>query len=160
MKGNAIQVRAFLFEKLEHLGAIKWSNSSARNSAYLKFKDTRLGSVRISNHEGRHEYNFTYEVRLIENYTDDKILQEIIDSVELKSKSLRGFNPKTYLVYDGGEYKECVDEGHFRDFINKKCTFYDYFYSEAGIREVFSDAIEKHLKDKYLESLAFWKNKQ
>ena len=84
-----------LMKELKPLGAIKW-HTSKTNSIYIKFKDVRLGSIRISDHKGRKQYNYTYELN--ENSTKSNILA-VIGSIKAKSRILSNFNPENFIVY-------------------------------------------------------------
>ena len=84
-----------LMKELKPLGAIKW-HTSKTNSIYIKFKDVRLGSIRISDHKGRTQYNYTYELN--ENSTKSNILA-VIGSIKAKSRTLSNFNPENFIVY-------------------------------------------------------------
>ena len=84
-----------LMKELKPLGAIKW-HTSKTNSIYIKFKDVRLGSIRISDHKGRTQYNYTYELN--ENSTKSDILA-VIGNIKAKSRILSNFNPEHFIVY-------------------------------------------------------------
>ena len=45
------KVRTFFLEALKDYGILLWHTSSNGKSTYLKFRDCRLGTIRISNHE-------------------------------------------------------------------------------------------------------------
>lgn len=95
-----------LFESLKDYGAIKWHKND-NHSFYIKFKDVRLGSIRIANHKGRQKYHYTYEI-----FKDDKDLErkidDIVNSVIAKSKSINRFDPQKFIVFDtkNRQYKE------------------------------------------------------
>ena len=91
----------YLYENLRHLGAIEWHNN--RNSYYIKFKDCRIGSIRISNHNGRKQYNYTWKLY---TYNTKEDLDNVIEQVYRKVLSLKNFNPNKYLVYKNGKYVE------------------------------------------------------
>lgn len=84
-----------LMKELKPLGAIKW-HTSKTNSIYIKFKDVRLGSIRISDHKGRKQYNYTYELN--QHSTKSNILA-VIGSVKSKARTLSNFNPEHFIVY-------------------------------------------------------------
>ena len=84
-----------LMRELESLGALRW-HTSITNSIYIKFKDIRLGSIRISDHKGRTQYNYTYELN--ENSTKSDILA-VIGNIKAKSRILSNFNPENFIVY-------------------------------------------------------------
>ena len=84
-----------LMKELKPLGAIKW-HTSKTNSIYIKFKDVRLGSIRISDHKGRKQYNYTYELN--QHNTKPDILA-VIGSIKSKARTLSDFNPEHFIVY-------------------------------------------------------------
>ena len=84
-----------LMKELKPLGAIKW-HTSKTNSIYIKFKDVRLGSIRISDHKGRTQYNYTYELN--QHNTKPDILA-VIGNIKAKSRILSNFNPENFIVY-------------------------------------------------------------
>ena len=84
-----------LMKELKPLGAIKW-HTSKTNSIYIKFKDVRLGSIRISDHKGRKQYNYTYELN--QHNTKPDILA-VIGSIKSKARTLSNFNPEHFIVY-------------------------------------------------------------
>jgi len=48
----------------EHgLGAYIWHNSETSNSVYIRFKDSRMGSIRISDHKGKSKYKYKFNMR-------------------------------------------------------------------------------------------------
>lgn len=85
-----------LLKELKEFGAIDW-HESRHSSRYIKFKDTRLGSIRIADHKGRSKYSYTYE--LTDLSTEEQI-NEVIHSIKKKSMTIPNFNPKLYMVYD------------------------------------------------------------
>lgn len=92
---KCVKYQNILFDKLKKLGAIKWHNN--RQSAYIKFKDVRLGSIRISNHNGRKTYSYTYEL-FYNTGIEEQQIENIVKRIYEKSKNLKGFNPEIYLV--------------------------------------------------------------
>jgi hypothetical protein len=60
-----------ILARLEPLGA--WLYHETPESAYIKFADTSLGSLRISNHDGRPGYRYKWNIRY------DFLLPEIKD---------------------------------------------------------------------------------
>ena len=84
-----------LMRELESLGALRW-HTSITNSIYIKFKDIRLGSIRISDHKGRKQYNYTYELN--QHNTKPDILA-VIGSIKSKARTLSNFNPEHFIVY-------------------------------------------------------------
>ena len=84
-----------LMKELESIGAIKW-HTSTYGSMYIKFKDVRLGSIRISDHKGRKQYNYTYELN--QHNTKPDILA-VVGSIKSKARTLSNFNPEHFIVY-------------------------------------------------------------
>jgi hypothetical protein len=70
----------YLLNNLRHLGAIKWHSNTT--SFYIKFRDIRIGSVRLSNHNSRERYNYTYEYKSDKDYFEIEVLDEMIDGTE------------------------------------------------------------------------------
>ena len=86
---------------LKPYGALEW-HKSKYNSYYIKFKDTRLGSIRIADHDGRKKYSYTYQV-FTQNKTKDELrteIENIIEKIIIKSKIIKDFNPNIYIVYN------------------------------------------------------------
>lgn len=86
---------------LKQYGALEW-HKSKYDSYYIKFKDTRLGSIRIADHNGRKKYSYTYQV-FTQNKTKDKLrteIENIIEKIIIKSKIIDNFNPNIYIVYN------------------------------------------------------------
>jgi len=98
-----MNVSKYLLERLENYGSIKW-HLSRHGSKYIKFRDVRLGSIRIADHNGRKKYNYTYEI-----FMDDENIKQsadvIINSVIQKSQILSNFNPYNYVVYSKSQSK-------------------------------------------------------
>lgn len=53
------KARTFFLEALKDYGILLWHTSSNGKSTYLKFRDCRLGTIRISNHECQKKYNYS-----------------------------------------------------------------------------------------------------
>lgn len=104
-----------LLELLKDYGSILW-HKSKDNSIYIKFKDTRLGSIRISDHSGRDKYNYTYEIFVNEVNNIDEKINEIVNNIICKSKKIPNFNNKKFIVYLNGTY---ADVKNFKQY--KKC---------------------------------------
>ena len=115
IKRKELYISDVLVESLKDYGAIKWHKND-NHSFYIKFRDVRLGSIRIANHKGRNKYHYTYEI-----YKDDKDIERKIDdtihSIIEKSKSIKDFNPTDVL-----KKLKFIDEVTTRYKYN---TFYD-----------------------------------
>lgn len=104
---------------LKQYGALEW-HKSKYNSYYIKFKDTRLGSIRIADHDGRKKYSYTYQV-FTQNKTKDELrieIETIIEKIIIKSKMIKNFDPNKYIVYD------TKINQYIR--LNKKKEYYDH----------------------------------
>ena len=107
---NTYDSSDYLFNNLKHLGCIKWHNNAT--SYYLKFKDCRIGSIRLSNHQSRKRYNYKFEYIKPNGKFEKKKLDEIIDKVHIRVLELQGFNPNKYIVYKNGEYTEIKEKDY------------------------------------------------
>ena len=110
---------AFMSVLKKPYGALEWRKSKY-NSYYIKFKDTRLGSIRIADHDGRKKYSYTYQV-FTQNKTKDELgieIETIIEKIKIKSKMIKNFDPHKYIVYD------TKINQYIR--LNKKKEYYDH----------------------------------
>lgn len=120
IKRKELYISDILFESLRDFGAIKWHKND-NHSFYIKFKDVRLGSIRIANHKGRQKYHYTYEI-----YKDDKDLErkidDIVKSIKTKSRSITGFNPNKFIIFDkkSRSYKEVKNLQEYKSSIWSK----------------------------------------
>ena len=116
---NVPFIFALLFRALEEYGAIKW-HTSLNGSMYLKFKDCRLGSIRISDHLSRQRYSYKYDINVKD--TTEQELDYIYNSIMQQANSLSGFNPKIFLIYDKYlcQYVEVYSLETYRNKILKK----------------------------------------
>ena len=93
-------------EKLANCGILIWHRSSSGKSTYLKFRDVRLGTIRISNHQCLEKYNYT----TIFSYETEGIfeLTEIIKKIKEKRNSIENFNKNKFIVKrrDGKGFEE------------------------------------------------------
>ena len=104
---------------LKPYGALEW-HKSKYNSYYIKFKDVRLGSIRIADHDGRKKYSYTYQV-FTQNKTKDELrieIETIIEKIIIKSKMIKNFDQHKYIVYD------TKINQYIR--LNKKKEYYDH----------------------------------
>ena len=104
-----------LFERLEQFGAIRWHKANT-GSYYIKFKDTRLGSIRISDHDSRTRYRYTYEIFVNESENIEQEIENIVNAIIKKSKTIHNFDPNLYIVYDEG-YIELSNFDEYKQFI-------------------------------------------
>ena len=108
---------------LKPYGALKWHRSK-HNSYYIKFKDVRLGSIRIADHNGRKKYSYTYQV-FTQNKTKDELrteIENIIEKIIIKSKIIKDFNPNIYIVYNSNtnQYITLKTIEDYKNYILKK----------------------------------------
>lgn len=115
---NKFKIFETLYNRLEEYGAIKW-HKSLNKSYYIKFKDVRLGSIRIADHKGRNKYNYTYEI-----YQNDKDIEckieKIVNQIMDKSKRIYNFNPKKFIVFYINNYIEVENLREYKEVIFKK----------------------------------------
>ncbi len=108
---------------LKQYGALEW-HKSKYDSYYIKFKDVRLGSIRIADHNGRKKYSYTYQV-FTQNKTKDELITEIeniIEKIIIKSKIIDNFNPNIYIVYNSNtnQYITLKTREDYKNHILKK----------------------------------------
>lgn len=94
--------KLYLYQELKHLGALNWYNNST--SFYIKFKDNRVGTIRLSNHKGREKYNCRFELISDKGLFNVEELYEIIDKVHMRVLDIKGFNPDNFVIYHEGSY--------------------------------------------------------
>ena len=110
---------------LKPYGALEW-HKSKYDSYYIKFKDVRLGSIRIADHDGRKKYSYTYQV-FTQNKTKDELrieIETIIEKIIIKSKMIKNFDPHKYIVYD------TKTNQYIR--LNKKKEYYDHILKKEN----------------------------
>lgn len=107
------QITKQLLKALKPLGAIDWHTSN-HGSRYIKFKDVRLGSIRIADHKGRTKYSYTYELNDLS--TEDEILLVIFE-IKRKARTLPNFDPQKYIVYSE-KYRTYVEAKNFKAYKN------------------------------------------
>lgn len=115
-----IDISNILASRLSSLGAIKW-HKNKNHSFYIKFKDVRLGSIRIANHRGREQYNYTYEVFVTDSDVERRI-EEIVEGVTRKAKSIPDFDAEKYIVFsrESKQYIEVDSFEEYKDIILKR----------------------------------------
>lgn len=115
---KTIEIRDNLFKALKDYGAVKWHRSK-HDSFYIKFKDTRLGSIRISDHKGRTKYSYTYEL-----YSDSKTLlndiHNTINSIKEKVNNLYLFNKNNHVAFIDSKWVWLQSYNDWKNFILKK----------------------------------------
>lgn len=89
---------------------------------YLKFRDSRIGSIRIANHTGRQKYSYKWDIDC--NNTSEQELDDIYNDVLTRIHSLPYFDPQVYLVYSQSlsEYIEVPDYETYKKYILKELT--------------------------------------
>jgi len=107
-----------LLKELKPFGAIDW-HTSKNDSRYIKFRDCRIGSIRIADHDGRKSYKYKFNIDT--NKVTDLDREVMIMTLQIKTaiQFIGDFNPENYIVYNnnyGGyvkldnyeQYKEVV----------------------------------------------------
>lgn len=97
-------VSDYITSALKDYGSIKWYKNS-NHSFYIKFKDVRLGSIRISNHNGRTKYRYKYDINVKKVHNLIETANKIISQIVEKANSLHDFNPDLFVVWDNEERK-------------------------------------------------------
>lgn len=101
------EVHDKLYSELKKLGAIRWHNSM-HDSYYIKFRDARLGSIRIADHPGRKKYSYKYKIFTKNNKNIEKEINTIIGTISTESFFLTDFDPKQYKVFCEKEKKYII----------------------------------------------------
>ena len=106
-----------LLGALQAYGSIPW-HTATTGSMYIKFRDTRLGSIRIADHPARGQYSYKYE--LSPDSTNEEI-DEVYFAVIQRTYTIPGFNPQAFVVYAPylRQYIELDTLEAYRDFILK-----------------------------------------
>lgn len=116
------QANDILIKELKSYGAIEW-HASKFNSHYIKFKDTRLGSIRIGDHKGRDRYSYTYEIftDTMSDFQIEEKFKSIKGSIVMKSNLIEDFDPKRFIVYSvsSGSYVEAKNFNQYKNHILK-----------------------------------------
>ncbi len=103
---NMIKAMNFFIEKLSSCGIFVWHKASNGKSTYLKFRDVRLGTIRISNHKCLEKYNYTTTF----NYEEEgeRELNEIVKKIKEKRSQISGFDKQKFIVKrrDGKGFEE------------------------------------------------------
>jgi len=120
IKNVELYISNVLVESLKNYGSIKWHKNS-NHSFYIKFRDVRLGSIRIANHRGRDRYHYTYEIFKSDKDIERKI-DDIVNAVIDKSQRIYNFDPEKYIVFDIKErkYKEVNGFREYKEAILNK----------------------------------------
>ena len=105
-----------LMNSIEKLGAIDWHTSNYK-SRYIKFKDCRIGSIRISNHRGRRKYSYKWEFDC--NKDKEGKLDTIINQVFARSRELKNYKPDQYVVWSKikGKFIKVEDYSEYREYV-------------------------------------------
>lgn len=107
-----------LLKALEPLCAFLWYEAKTSSSTYIKFRDSRLCSIRLADHKPRARYSYTYDIRINDLELEFKV-KEMIYKIFAKAKDIDDFNPKLFIVYDRElqEYIEVNSEEEFKKYI-------------------------------------------
>lgn len=113
------EISEILLRHLAPYGAIKW-HKNRNHSFYIKFRDVRLGSIRIANHKGRQRYRYTYEIYRDDKNVDKKI-KAVISSIQKKSETIPAFDAGKYVVYlqENRSYQEVPTFTDYKNHILK-----------------------------------------
>ena len=95
---NAKQAMQCLLNDLESKGAFLWHNN--KQSYYIKFKDQRIGSIRLSNHKSRSWYNYKYEVIKYNGNFTKKDIKKLVNRIIYRINNLVNYKPDQIVVYD------------------------------------------------------------
>lgn len=93
---TAKEITKQLLIQLEPFGAFKW-HTSKYGSVYIKFRNIRLGSIRIADHTGRAKYSYTYELNPNSTMAD---IEAIVTAIKAKAQTIYDFNPDHYIVFN------------------------------------------------------------
>lgn len=99
------QVRDKLLRELAHFG-LHEPHVAQTGSTYLKFRDRRLGGIRIADHDGRRRYRYKWNVwinrvgywavqhsRHVSHHYGADALDELVADIE-RTHKIRMFTPK------------------------------------------------------------------
>lgn len=99
----------YLKTHLASLGLFEWYKAKT-GSVYYKFRDCRLGSIRIGDHKSRRKYSYTYDLNP-EQVTPDS-LNSLLKEIEMKVFCLEDFDPTKWIAFVDGRYQEVTDPRH------------------------------------------------
>ena len=89
-----------LLNELEKFGAFVWVYAKS-GSVYIKFKDCRVGSIRIANHPGLGKYAYRYAVDVSK---PDPVVQQqiasVVSSVRKRIAGIAHFDPEKFVIFD------------------------------------------------------------
>jgi len=113
------QIFKHLMTELKPYGALHWHTSQFR-SAYIKFRDTRIGSIRISDHSGRQKYSYTWD--LVEGECDQEKLDLVVAEIKEKAGNINNFDPEKFVVFnkDEGQYITLDTRVEYDNYILRK----------------------------------------
>lgn len=93
-------VYSLLIKEVNEYGGFIWHISKYK-SHYIKFRDTRLGSIRIADHKGRDKYKYKYDIDADKSESEIKQLTaEISFKIYEHTLSIPDFNKNNFIVYD------------------------------------------------------------
>lgn len=118
------KIARYVIDYMSDYGLILW-HVSKHDSVYLKFKDTRLGSIRIANHKSTKKYTYKYEINSTSRNADIRgYVKSVIyyNVTNLVLNRLENFDKDKYIVYSEElkSYIELDTYEQFRNHILKK----------------------------------------
>ncbi len=115
-KVSAKNISGIIYMNLKALGAIEWYSNSS--SYYIKFKDCRIGSIRISDHKSRERYSYKWDLDVNAMTMED--LRSVVNGVKAKAKFTNEFDPEKYICWLDGKYQEVKDFEEYKKVIHNK----------------------------------------
>ena len=118
------RIARYVIDYMSDYGLILW-HISKHGSVYLKFKDTRLGSIRIADHRSTKKYTYKYEINSTDRNSDIRTYVKSViyyNVTNLILNRLEDFDKDKYIVYnrDLETYIELDTYEQFRNHILKK----------------------------------------
>ena len=112
----------YLLNNLSCLGAFLWYKSQKTGSAYIKFKDARLGSIRVADHPSRERYSYKYDLTVPLN---QYMVDHVITSVQNHANKLVNptFEKNQYILYN--KNSRTYEEKFFKSFEEFKKAFFN-----------------------------------
>jgi len=109
-----------MLEPLFKYGLVFWHQSKT-NSYYYKFRDARLGSIRISNHKARPHMKYTY---MFPHNAVKQAVRFISAETEKRASNIQYFDPNQFVAYNkdrssNKKYIRFFSENEWRAYIKK-----------------------------------------
>ena len=96
------EVKELILEELKDLQPYVYHSAMSSNSIYIKFKDARLGSLRISDHCGIKKYKYKWNLR------SDQIEDFLLDTDEGRRRFYYSFNALTQFYSRIRQYNSTI----------------------------------------------------